>query len=84
MSWVVTAVVSTALSIGNSVYQAKQQKKASKQARADAIAAEKQARKAEIFADTEGEGIGQLAQISLEVDDTELDEELSTSNTVRI
>jgi hypothetical protein len=82
MSWVATAVIAVT-SIGSTVIQQRANKKAAKRAKQDALDAEKQARKAEVFAETEGEGIGQLAQISLEVDDDELDEE-TTSNTVRI
>ncbi len=81
MSWVATAVIAVT-SIGSAVYQGKQTKKAQKQAKQDALEADKQARKAEVFAETEGEGIGQLAQISMEVDDEENDE--LNSSTVRI
>lgn len=59
--------------ISNSIAQSKQekaQKRAEEQAAADAA----QARKAEVFAKTEGEGLGDLAEISLEIDDT-VDEE---------
>tara|TARA_R110000796_G_scaffold124706_1_gene239194 strand:+ start:685 stop:879 length:195 start_codon:yes stop_codon:yes gene_type:complete len=62
--------------------QAKATKKANKKAEADALEAEKQARKAEVFAETEGEGVGSLAQISLEVDDDEIENEIGS--TVRI
>ena len=51
------------------IYENKAQKKAMKKAKRDEAAADKQARKAEVFAETEGEGLGQLGQISLEVDD---------------
>ena len=58
------------------IYENKAQKKAMKKAKRDEAAADKQARKAEVFAETEGEGLGQLGQISLEVDDDlEEDEE---------
>lgn len=60
----------------------KSQKKAKKDAEAQAIEDEKKARKAEAFAETEGEGIGELGQVSLEVDD-ELEEE-NISSRVRI
>ena len=83
MSWVVTAVVATAaFSVGSVVLQQKASKKAQKEAKADAIEAEKQARKAEVFADTEGEGVGSLGQISLEVDDDEVKSEVGS--TIRI
>ena len=68
--------------MGTSVLQAKATKKQNKQAKLDAIAADKQARKAEVFAETEGEGVGSLAQISLEVDDEEIEDEIGS--TVRI
>lgn len=55
------------------VAQKKAVKRANKKADADAVAA----RKAELFAETEGEGIGELGQISLEVDDDLDDEEIS-------
>jgi len=83
MSWVVTAVVATAaFSVGSAVLQQKASRKAQKEAKADAIEAEKQARKAEVFADTEGEGVGSLGQISLEVDDDEVKSEVGS--TIRI
>jgi hypothetical protein len=83
MSWVVTAVVATAaFSVGSAVLQQKASRKAQKEAKADAIEAEKQARKAEVFAETEGEGVGSLGQISLEVDDDEVKSEVGS--TIRI
>lgn len=76
MSWVATAVISSVvLNVGNTLIQQRANKKATKRAKQDALDAEKQARQAEVFAETEGEGIGQLGQISLEVDDDELDED---------
>ena len=80
MTWLAAAVVVT--TVGSSIYQNKQSKKAQKQAKKDALEADKQARKAEVFAETEGEGIGSLGQVSLEVDDEEIEEEVSS--TVRI
>ena len=81
--WAVTAIVATAaFSVGSAVLQQKASKKAQKEAKADAIEAEKQARKAEVFADTEGEGVGSLGQISLEVDDEEIESEVGS--TIRI
>ncbi len=78
--WAVTATV--ALSLGTAVLQQKASRKAEKRAKADAIEAEKQARKAEVFAETEGEGVGSLGQISLEVDDEEIESEVGS--TIRI
>ena len=70
MSWVATAIVATAV-VGGAV-QAKEQEKAreraEEQARLDRLAAQK----AENFAETEGEGLGMIGNISLSVDD-ELD-----------
>lgn len=71
-----------ATSLVTGALQAKQSRAAEKRAKADALEADKQARKAEAFAETEGEGVGSLGQISLDVDDDELDDE--TSPTVRI
>ena len=81
MCWVVTAVIATT-TIGTAVLQQKASRKAEKRAKADAIEAEKQARKAEVFAETEGEGVGSLGQISLEVDDDEVKSEVGS--TIRI
>ncbi len=81
--WAVTAIVATAVtSIGTTMLQQKASRKAQKEAKADAIEAEKQARKAEVFAETEGEGVGSLGQISLEVDDEEIESEVGS--TIRI
>ncbi len=77
--WAATAIIS---SIGASLLQRNDAKKAKKRAAKKALEDDKQARKAEIFAETEGEGIGQLAQVSMEVDDEE--EEEIKSSTVRI
>lgn len=81
MSWIAAAVIATT-TIGSAVIQGKQSRKAQKRAKADALEADKQARKAEVFAETEGEGVGSLGQVSLEVDDDEIEEEVSS--TVRI
>ena len=62
----------------------KAQKKAKKDAEKDALEADKQARKAEVFAETEGEGIGNFGQISLEVDDDLEDEDLESTGNIRI
>ena len=63
MTWVYSAVVAV-----TTIYTATEAKKAKKKAikKADEDAA--QARKAELFAETEGEGIGSLGKVSLEVD----------------
>ena len=85
MSWIVTGVIvgsNALLSVGSAIMQNKQSKKARKEAKADAVEADRQARKAEVFAETEGEGVGSLGQVSLEVDDEEIEEEVSS--TVRI
>jgi hypothetical protein len=81
MSFIATAIVATA---GATLYSSKRQrdaqKAASKQAKIDANEAEAQARTAEVFAETEGEGLGNLGQVSLEVDDDlEEDEDVSTN-----
>ena len=81
MTWINTAVV--ALTTIYSVTEAKKaKKKAIKKADEDAV----QARKAELFAETEGEGIGSLGKVSLEVDADLPDEEINAraGSTVRI
>lgn len=65
------------------LHQKNAAKQAKRDAAKDALKAEKDARKAEVFADTEGEGVGNLGQISLEVDDT-LDEDEEVASNVRI
>ena len=78
--WVAGAIV---VSTAYSAVQAKsEQKKAKKAAEAQALEDEKRARKAEVFAETEGEGLGQLGTVSLEVDDDEI--ETKANNSVRI
>lgn len=81
MSWVATAIVAT--SVVGSTLQRIESRKAKKQAKKDALEADKQARKAEAFAETEGEGVGALGQISLEVDDDEITNKVKSSS-VRI
>lgn len=66
--------------MGSSLISQNQAKKAKAKAQQDARDAERQARKAEVFAETEGEGIGQLGQISLEVDDELEDERIKSLN----
>lgn len=69
--WVAGAlVVSTA---ATTIQAKKAAKKGRKQADADAAAA----RKAEVFAETEGEGVAPSGRISLETDEEVSDEELS-------
>ena len=73
MTFVVSAVT-----VATSLYNAKRsrdaQKKAAKDARKDQLQDQANARKAEVFAETEGEGQGALGQVSLEMDDGILDE----------
>ena len=78
MSWVVTAVAAVA-----TVYQTRENRKAQKQARKDQLEDQKRAREAEVFSQTEGEGLGQLGSISLEVDD-ELDENKAVSSNLKV
>lgn len=77
--WVAGAIVGSSLVVQQQ--QKRATEKARKKAEKDALEAEKQARKAEVFAETEGEGVGSLGKISLEVDDDlDEDEEVSTGN----
>lgn len=78
MSWVATAVIA-----GAALYTTHERKKAQEQARKDQLEDQKQARKAEVFAETEGQGTGQFGQVSLEVDD-DLDEEAEVSSNISI
>lgn len=68
MSFVATAVVA-ATTVYTSRKARKAQDKAAKRAELKANKDEIAARKAEVFAETEGEGIGSLGRISLEVDE---------------
>lgn len=68
MSWVATAIVATS---AVSMYS---QKRAAKNGRKQAQDDQISARKAEVFAETEGQGVGGLGKISLAVD-KEIDEE---------
>jgi len=81
MTWVYSAVVAV-----TTIYSATEAKKAKKKAKKDADEQAVQARQAEVFAETEGEGIGSLAKVSLEVDDELDDEEINkrAGSTVRI
>lgn len=67
-----TAVATTF--VGTQLYTAREARKAQGKARSDAKEDERQARKAAVFAETEGMGIGNLGQVSLDVDE-DLDEE---------
>lgn len=49
------------------------------EAKADALEAEEKAIKAETFSRSEGKGVGQLGNVSLEVDDDDEDEETGLS-----
>ena len=79
--WIAGAIVVSSVGLG--VQQKKAQEKAKKDAAKQALEDQKQARKAEVFAETEGEGIGSLGNISLEVDD-ELEEEEELTGNLRI
>jgi protein-disulfide isomerase len=71
MTWVATALIVSAVATAGSVVAAKRTaKKGRKQAVQDQI----NARKAEVFAETEGAGVGNLGKISLAVEN-EIDEE---------
>lgn len=71
MSWVAAAVVGT---VGSTLYQANQAKKAEKRAKKEALEDRLEARRAEVYAETEGEGVGSLGEVRLGIDD-EIDEE---------
>tara|TARA_R110000851_G_scaffold57574_6_gene134064 strand:- start:1060 stop:1308 length:249 start_codon:yes stop_codon:yes gene_type:complete len=82
MSFIATAIIA-----GTTLYTANKTKKASeragREARMDSLEDQRQARKASVFAETEGKGTGQLGQISLEVD-SEIDEDEELSSNVSI
>ena len=80
MSWVVTAVAVVA---AGTIHQSIESRKAKKEARKDQLEDQKRAREAEVFSQTEGEGLGQLGSISLEVDD-ELDENKAVSSNLEV
>ena len=83
MSMFVAGAVFVGVSAVQMNVQRNAKKNAKKDAERDALEAEKQARKAGAFAETEGEGIGNLGQISLEVDD-DLDEDPEVASNIRI
>lgn len=80
MAWVVVAVSTIAL---GTIHQNMEARKAQKQARKDQLEDQRRARKAEVFSQTEGEGLGQLGSVSLEVDD-ELDENKAVSSNLKV
>lgn len=67
-------MTAVAVIAGTQLYTAREARKAQGKAREDAKEDEIQARKAAVFAETEGMGIGNLGQVSLDVDE-DLDEE---------
>lgn len=75
MSWVATAI---AVSVGASAYQAKRSRKAAKRGKLEALEDAAQAKRSEVFAETEGAGIGQMGKIALELDD-EIDPNITAS-----
>ena len=83
MSWIAAAVIAV-----SSVYSAVEAKSAQKKGRNQAKEDGASARKAEAFAETEGEGIRNLPKISLEVDDevedTSISKQSNSSSTVSI
>lgn len=71
MAWVATAIVGTA--IVGAVVNKRQQDAAKKDAKKEAKKERKRAREAEAFANTDGQGLGDLGIVDLSVDD-DLDE----------
>lgn len=68
MAWIGTAIV-TAIVAGPTLVQRNQNKKAQKRAERAAVRDRKNARKAEVFANTEGQAIGDLGVVDLSLDD---------------
>jgi hypothetical protein len=66
MSWVATAIIVTTV---GGAYQAKKENDARKEAKEAARLDRLAALQAEKFAETEGEGLGMIGNISLSVDD---------------
>lgn len=62
-------------SIGSSLFGSRSAKKAQRRARQDALEDEKRSRMAEVFAETEGQGLGNLGKVRLAVDDEDLTEQ---------
>ncbi len=71
--------IAAAVFTGATIYQTRENKKAQKQARKDEIEDRRQARKSEVFAETEGAGLGSFGDISLEVDQELDDDEYDTT-----
>lgn len=72
MTFIVTAIAAAVITTSTLVTARKSraaQDKAAKRAEMKANQNEISARKSEVFAETEGEGIGSLGTISLEIDD---------------
>lgn len=73
MSWVITAAV-----VATTAVSADANKRAQKKARKQALQDKIDARKAEVFAETEGQGVGNLGKVTLGIDD-EIDPEQELS-----
>lgn len=73
MSWLITAAVAVTTYAGVDA-----NKRAGKKARKQALQDKIDARKAEVFAETEGQGVGNLGKVTLGIDD-ELDPEQELS-----
>lgn len=69
--------VVAAVMVATAIYGENRRRAGKKKARQEGLEDAKQARKAETFAETEGEGTGNLGQISLELDDEVKDKDLS-------
>ena len=63
--------------VATAIYSENRRRAGQKKARKAGLEDAKQARKAETFSETEGEGTGNLGQISLELDDEVKDKNLS-------
>ncbi len=74
MSWLITAAVVATTTYAGIDANKRAAKKARKQALQDKI----DARKAEVFAETEGQGVGNLGKVTLGIDD-EIDPEQELS-----
>ncbi len=72
MSWLITAAVTTTLATTAVGIDAN--KRAGKKARKQALQDKIDARKAEVFAETEGQGVGNLGKVTLGIDE-EIDPE---------
>jgi hypothetical protein len=80
MAWIAGALITSSLiGVGSSLYGAKKAKKAQKKAEKDALNDRRKADEEELFSKTEGEGLGQLGQVSLDVDDEEEDDKISNT-----